>query len=81
MDTNEVTQLIADKEKQLVLALQSQEAVDQEEISLSKKILELRIRKKDIENAQSKARHNVKMLQLEIKNLTNKYWSMKNQGA
>ena len=81
MDTNEISQLIADKEKELQQALHNQEIVDNEEISLSKQILELRIKKKDVEQAQSKARHIARMLQLEIKNLTNKFWQMKQSGT
>jgi len=81
MDTNEISQLISDKEKELESLLKHQERVDDEEITLSKKILELRIKKKDIEQSQSKARHCVKLVQLEIKNLTNRFWQTKQSGA
>jgi len=81
MDTNELSQLISDKEKELQVLLKHQERVDDEEIILSKQILELRMKKKDIEQAQSKARHCVRLLQLEIKNLTGKFWLSKQQGT
>ena len=81
MDTNEISQLISDKEKELEALLKHQERIDDEEIALAKQILQLRMKKKDIEQAQSKARHCVRLLQLEIKNLTNKFWLSKQSGT
>ena len=81
MDTNEISQLISDKEKELGTLLKHQERVDDEEIAISKQILMLRMKKKDVEQAQSKARHCVRLLQLDIKNLTNQFWTTKNQGT
>jgi hypothetical protein len=78
--SSEIANLVAEKENELKTALQSKEVVDQEEISLARQILELRLRKKDVELAISKAQYNVRQLEIEKRQLEKQFWSAKNSG-
>lgn len=80
LSSTEIAELISQKENEIKEALKLKEIVDQEEMLLARQILELRLKKKDIESAQSKATHNVRALEIERKQLEKQFWSTKNSG-
>jgi len=80
LSSTEIANLVSEKENELKTALQSKEIVDQEEISLARQILELRLKKKDVELAISKAQYNVRQLEIEKRQLEKQFWSAKNSG-
>jgi hypothetical protein len=80
LSSTEIAQLIANKENEIKESLSAKEIVDQEDISIARQILELRLKKKDIESALSKATHNVRQLELERKQLEKQFWATKNSG-
>ncbi len=80
MDTNELSQLLSDKENELRQALGSQEVVDNEIMEIDLRMLELRKKKKILEQAQSKARHNVKLLEIDIRKINRDFWKKPQTG-
>ena len=80
LSSTEIANLVSEKENELKTALQSKEVVDQEEIALARQILELRLKKKDVELAISKAQYNVRQLEIEKRQLEKQFWSAKNSG-
>jgi hypothetical protein len=80
LSSTDIAELISRKEKEIQEALRVKEVVDQEDIHIDRQILELRLKKKDVESAQSKATHNVRQLELERKQLEKQFWACKNSG-
>jgi hypothetical protein len=80
MDTNDTSQLLSDKENELRQALGSQEVVDNEIMEIDLRMLELRKKKKILEQAQSKARHNVKLLDIDIRKINRDFWKKPQTG-
>ncbi len=76
----QLSNLIDEKEKELSIAIDTHQVVEQEKLHLQKTILELQTKKKDLEIAESKAGHNIRQLSIGIKILKNKFWSCKNSG-
>jgi len=71
---------IAELEKQLTEALESQHQVEQAILLLQRDILDKQRAKKDLEIANSKATHLVRKLTIETRLLRGAFWSCKNQG-
>jgi len=82
METNsaDISNQITEKENELANALENQQKVEQEILLLQRDILELQYKKKNLEITNSKAKHNIKQLNIEIKLLTSKFWLAKNSG-
>lgn len=78
--SSELSQLLADKEKELSESLETQMLVEDEILKIQKSVIELHLKKKDLEIAASKGKYNIKQLQIEIKIVTNRFWSAKNSG-
>ena len=78
--SSEISQEISGKEKEISEALKNQYLVEQEILSLQRKMLELQLKKKDFETANSKAKHILRQLTIELKELTAKFWQVKDSG-
>ena len=78
--SEEIANIIAEKEKELNTAIDNQATVEQEILLISKKILESQFKKKDLQIVLSKANRNVKVLQGELRILRNQFFSAKNAG-
>ena len=76
-----ISNLIDAKEKELSEALNVYQVIEQEKLLLQRKILNMQVRKKDLEIAEGKAGHNIKQINIEIKLLKNKFWNCKNSGT
>ena len=76
----EISQEIAEQQKSLKEALSNQHIVEQEILILQRQILNLQLKKKDLELSNSKAKHNIKQIALSIKLSTNDFWTTKNEG-
>jgi hypothetical protein len=81
LSSAEISNLIAEKEKELGIATNIYYDVEQEKLLLQRQILELQIKKKDFEVSLSKASQNLKKMQLELKALRNFFWNAKNSGT
>ncbi len=75
--TDEVTNDIVAKQKELKEAQSNQYTVEDKILNLQKYILKLQLEKKDYEITAGKGRHNIRQLNLDIKILTNEFWSVK----
>lgn len=77
MNIEDIENLKVEKRKELIELIKNKEAVELELIDLSRKILELQIKKKDLNTISEKAKSSEKQLRLEIRNLEEQYWSIK----
>jgi len=67
-----------EKRKELIMLIKNKEKIEIEMVTLSRQILDLQIRKKDLSIPLEKAKSLEKQLRLEIKNLEEEFWSIKN---
>ena len=74
----QIAQEIADKQNEMKEQIKNKEVVELAESELSRKILQLRIDQKLLNESILKASNNIKQLQICIKQLTNEYWNKKN---
>lgn len=70
-----------EKEKELKLAQQNLYQVEQAELELARQMAQLQAQRKDYQVAISKAKHIVKMLNIDIRILESQFWSAKNGGV
>lgn len=80
LSSAQISNLIDEKEKTLSVAINNYYTIEQEKLILQKDILEHQTRKKDLEINLSKAGHILKQLNIELKLLRSKFWSVKNGG-
>lgn len=76
----EIANEIVERENGFAVALEDQQKVEQEILLLQREILTLQGKKKDYEIYNSKARHLLKKITIEIKLLEKKFWAAKNSG-
>jgi peptidoglycan hydrolase CwlO-like protein len=79
LSPDEIDNLKVEKEKELIEAERAAAVVKDEVLGLSRKILEIRIKKNALDAAYEQARFLVKRLQSDIKILTSKFWGAKNR--
>lgn len=79
MSPDEIDNLRVEKEKELKASEHAGALVKDEILSLAKQILEIRIKKNDLDSEYERARYNVKRIQSDIKVLTSKFWQAKNR--
>lgn len=70
-----------EKEKELRQAQAELHSVELAELELSKTIIQLQGKRKDLQIAISKARQIVRTLNLDIKILTSDFWAARNGGV
>lgn len=84
MDDNrssaDISQEIANKEKELGKLNTEQFTIEQEILLLQRAILERYGTKKDLEIANGKAKHLIRQKSIEIKLLEKQFWAAKNAG-
>lgn len=78
MNIIEIENLRNEKTKELKVMIQSHEVVEQEKLNIQRQILELQLKKKDLEMALSKSKSNIKQKNIEISLLTSQFWAEKN---
>jgi len=78
--SHDTGELIVIKEKELAESLKSQREVGQHLYEVSKEILQLQLKKKELTNAQDVADYNVRVLNGDLRVLRHKYFSEKNSG-
>ena len=76
----ELSNVISDLENQLKDAINSLEVVSEEEYRLSREILTLQLKKKDVSHSVEKAKSVIKRLQLEKSIATKRFWNAKESG-
>jgi peptidoglycan hydrolase CwlO-like protein len=79
MSPDEIDSVRVDKEKELKESEHAAALVKDEILSLSKSILEIRIKKNSLDSEYERARYNVKRIQSDIKVLTSKFWQSRNR--
>ena len=77
MSYQDTENLIVEQEKELKSLLDNLNKVEQEKLNIQREILELQLKKKDVEIAVDKAKHLVKQKQINISLLTKQFWSEK----
>jgi len=80
LSSAEISNVITAKEHELSEAITHQATVEQEILLLSKQILELQFKKKDLQMAMSKANQNVRLLNGELRILRSQFFNAKNSG-
>lgn len=81
LSSADISNLIAEQEKELGVATSAFYDVEQEKLLLQRQILELRIKQKDLEVSLSKAGQNLKKMQMELKVLRNFFWQARESGT
>lgn len=76
----DISQVISDTEQELKETIQARGVVQEKIHLISREILEKEINKKDLSIALSRARDNVRTLELDIAILKSKFWSARNSG-
>ena len=80
LSSAQISNIIDEKDKALAAAIKDYYVIEQEKLMLQRAILEQQTHKKDLEIALSKAGHILKQLNIELKLLKSKFWSVKNAG-
>jgi len=80
MSSELIANEIAQEEKNLKEMLNAHNVVEQEKLQIQRQILELQLKKKDMEIVIDKSSHNIGQKKIEIKLLTHKFWHEKNLG-
>lgn len=80
LSATQIDQKKVEIEKELQMAQEKASIIEQEELEISKQIINLQVRKKDLQIALSKARQIVRTLTLDIRILTSAFWMAKNGG-
>jgi peptidoglycan hydrolase CwlO-like protein len=80
LSSAEIGNIIDDKNKELSLAIKANDVVVNEDLRYSKAILTLQLKRKDIQQAINKSKSSIKILALEIKSLTNRFWKARHAG-
>jgi peptidoglycan hydrolase CwlO-like protein len=78
--SEDISNIIVEKEKELAKAINDQATVEQALLTLSKQILDLQFKRKDLQIALSKANQNVRLLNGELRVLRNQFFSARNSG-
>ena len=81
LSSAQISNIIDEKEKELSGAVTNYYTTEQAKLTLQKEILEKQTIKKDLEIALSKAGHILRQLNIELKLLRSKFWSVKNSGT
>ena len=76
----EIGNFVDEKEKELSIALSNYAQIEQERLLLQREILEKQVIKKDFDIKISKAGHNIKQMNIELKLLKSAFWNAKNSG-
>jgi len=74
MNKDEVVQMISDKEIELRNLMASQSLVEDEDIKLSRTIIETNLKRKDLQQAITKGKYAIRRIQSELRQLKNEYW-------
>jgi len=74
MNKDEVVQLISDKEMELRNSMAQQSLVEDEDIKLSRQIIEISLKRKDLQQAITKGKYSIRRIQSELRSLKNDYW-------
>lgn len=78
--SNQISQDISDKEKELKEALRNVYTLDQEKLIIQKDIINLQAKKKDIEILLSKANHIQKNMSIDLSLLRKSFWAAKGEN-
>ena len=74
MTKDEVVQMISDKETELRNLMAEQSLVEDEDIRLSRQVIELALKRKDLQQAMTKGKFGIRRIQSELRQLKNEYW-------
>ena len=76
----EIDTKIVELEKELKSCIVSHEVVEQEKLSFQRDILNLQVKKKDVEMSLSKSMSNIRQLTISLRILKSQFWQAKNSG-
>jgi peptidoglycan hydrolase CwlO-like protein len=74
MNKDEVVQMISDKERELRNLMAEQSLVEDEDIRLSRQMIELSLKRKDIQQIITKGKFAIRRINSELRELKNEYW-------
>lgn len=80
LSSAEIGTMQDEKEKEYRESINDVSTIEQEILIISRKIIELQGKKKDLEYAKSKASQNLRVIQSEMRELKSQFWSAKNSG-
>lgn len=76
----QIDEKIVEAEKELKELINQNQIVEQEKLNLQREILELQVKKKNLEISLSKSTTNIRQLTITLKILRSKFWAAKDQG-
>lgn len=76
----EISNEIADKEREQKQMNEAHRVVQQEKMDIERQIIELELKKKNLSMSLAQSAHSLKQNRIEIKLLTNEFWSAKDAG-
>lgn len=74
MDTDEISNVLDDKEKELRAAIEAQSIVELEDLRLAKEVAEISLKRKNLAPGLVQAKHNIRRITSELRELKNRYW-------
>jgi peptidoglycan hydrolase CwlO-like protein len=74
MNKDEVVQMISDKEQELRNSMVAQSLVEDEDIKLSRQVIEINLKRKDLQQSIVKGKYAIRRIQSELRQLKNEYW-------
>ena len=77
---SEIDTKIVELEKELKTCIGSHEVVEQEKLLIQRDILNLQVKKKDLEMSLSKSMSNIRQLTISLRILRSQFWSARNSG-
>lgn len=80
LSSTEIDEYICFLEKDLKEAIETNETVEQERLLLQKQIIELQLKKKDLDMIISKSHARIKTLSVDLRIARSKFWSVRNEG-
>lgn len=80
LSSAEIDEYICRLEKELKEAIEINETVEQERLLLQKQIIELQLKKKNLDMTISKSHARIKTLQVDLRIARSKFWMVRNEG-
>jgi hypothetical protein len=80
LSSAEIDDYVCAMEKLHKECITSHETVEQERLEIQRQILELQLRKKEMDMGISKSKTNLRQLEIDLKIARSKFWAVKNEN-
>uniref|UniRef100_A0A6M3JHD7 Uncharacterized protein n=1 Tax=viral metagenome TaxID=1070528 RepID=A0A6M3JHD7_9ZZZZ len=80
LSSSEIDQKICDLEQKLKVSIIAHEKLEQQRLGMQKQILEIQLAKKTLEAELSQDRTNIKAMEINLRILKSKFWTVKHEN-